>query len=90
MNWYKKSQLSHGNRGIQEYGDYSNKIREHYLGKEIAEGECIDYLRRLFMQGRFSDFNDYVKKLQEEGHKQDRINSMVSSTTRGKIPTTIT
>lgn len=92
MNWYKKA----GGRGLynqyqndssrQEsrgYGGTGAKERDLYHENELVEGEFVDHLRALAQQGRFQDFNNYLKKLKREGHSQDRIQSMMSRAMHG-------
>ncbi|MFW6009168.1 MAG: hypothetical protein ACOCP8_07885 [archaeon] len=92
MNWYKVSQR---NRGLynqpqtDEHRGKSQALKERYQENEIVEGEHVDMLKQFWQQGKNSgnwiNFNNYIKKLQNDGFDSKRIDSMISRATIGKI-----
>ena len=68
-----------------EYRPGSSVTNERYQDNDIIEGPHVQKLRVYFKDGKWDEFNRYVDKLREEGHSQNRIQSMISTATLGKI-----
>jgi len=92
MNWYKKGNRNRGLYNKPQADSYRNPqstTQERYTENELIEGEHIKVLHSFFTQGKLTDFNNYVTKLKSEGFSRSRIDSMVASATRGKVPTSL-
>jgi len=92
MNWYKIAQTHRGRWGdmqSDEYRSHQDATQERYQDYEVISGEHIKTLHEFFRQGRFSDFDNYVQKLKDEGFSQRNIDAMIGSATRGKVPSII-
>lgn len=63
-------------------GDESRRtqqtLNERYQENEIIEGEHVKALKRMMKNRDWDAYKAYIRKLKEQGHSEDRINSMVS------------
>lgn len=87
VNWYKKAGRPRYRGQLQ--GDENRPgqsfMEERFQENELVEGPLVANLRAYFKAGNWDEFNRYVDQLRAEGHAEQRIQSMISSATLGKI-----
>ena len=89
MSWYTLSQRNRGRWGNPQADESRNPLeqaQERFREFEEENGKHIRFLNDLFKQGNWEGFNTYVQKLLTDGFDSKRIDSIVSSSTRGKMP----
>lgn len=90
MNWYKNNNYKiagnpryKGQLQGDEYRPSSQSFEESLLDSEIIEGEYIKKLRNMAQNKNFKGMNIYLDKLRAEGHKENRLQSMLSKAMYG-------
>lgn len=77
-----KKQAGRGRYPGQLAGDENRTdnalLDETISDNEIAEGEHVRILNRMARDKNWHAFNQYVQKLKQEGHSQQRINSIMT------------
>lgn len=87
MNWYKKIIARNPRYPGQLEGDefrpddavFTDIIQDN----EIVEGEYVAILHRMAQEQDWAGFDTYTKRLLQEGHNQNRVDSMVRRAMHG-------
>lgn len=85
MNWYKiaGSPRYKGQLQGDEYRPSDQSFEDVLLDAEIVEGEYVKELRNMAKSNNFKGIKIYLDKLRAEGHKETRLQSMLSKAMYG-------
>lgn len=91
MNWYKKATRGRYPGQLQgdEHRPGTDSWNERYEENTLVEGKEVAILKTKFKHGiqtgDWNPYKEYIRKLQIDGHSQNRIDSMVARAGIGKL-----
>jgi len=80
MNWYKTARQARypGQMQGDESRPGSSALVERIDDNELVEGKEVNILKQMIKRKDWAGVESYSQKLKNEGHSEDRVNSMLT------------
>ena len=80
MNWYKFATRGRYKGQLQgdEYRPGDAGLMDRLDENELVEGNLVEILKRMVEEKNWNGITSFTQKLKNEGHRDDRIQSMLT------------